>query len=375
MHKARFYILVMLLAVQAPGLRAQVLSDSLPKILNLDSLSADDQELLSQYQDSFKNDFYTVLDVFNINGKPKEDTSVFDMDRSSHAEVGLDFVSRELINGRIIALNTTKGRLISLSGVGFYPAIAYYHKTGLFVSLSTTFYTDSALAHATSIPVISPSAGFSHTFFRRWFLSTSYVRNFNTYGSAESRILLNNEMSFTSSIDIWKRIIFSSTLYVYWSSDHAANVPADEKSSVEILLTLKKDFRITRFIGATEFTITPAMNFYFANDNRTYVSALGVSDVKKDNKKDTIQKTENTNDFFGFLDLEPSVTLDWRIRNLDINFAPVLAIPFNVFAPLRDKRFLNPKIYRFYVQAGIKYYFCVKSKKKLTISPVSDSLL
>jgi hypothetical protein len=273
------------------GLRGQSPTDSLPKMLNLDSLSADDLVLLSQNKGSFQNDFYEFLDIFSDSKKSRVDTSVFDMDRSSHVEVYLDFVSRELINGRVIALSTTKGKLIALNGVGFYPTVAYYHKYGFYFELSTTFYTDSAIAHATPVPVVSPLAGYAHTFFKRWFVGTNYTRTFITYGSAGSRMLLNNTMSLTSSIDMWQKLIFSATYSAYWSSDHSTSLPSDEKLSNEIVLSLKKAFVIYKFIGAKEFTITPALNFYFANDNRTYITALAVSDVKKDSKKDTVEKT------------------------------------------------------------------------------------
>ena len=356
--------ILLFIGFYSSGLCAQSLNDNPSKILNLDSLSAEDKDLLIQYQDSFKNDLSEVLDVFNLNKKASIDTSVFDMDHRSHVEVGIDFASRILVNGRIIQLSTTKGKSIGLNGVGFYPSIEYYHKTGLYFELSTTFYTDSGLAHATPVPVVSVAAGYTHTFFKRWFLSSSYSRTFNTYGSAESRKLLNNAISFSSAIDIWKKLIFTSTLYVYWSSDHSSTLPSDEKSSIELLLSLRKEFVIIKFLGAKEFTITPALNLYFANDNRTFVTALGVSDVKKDTRKDTITRTQNINNFYGLLNMEPSVNFDWRIRNLDISLTPVLAVPFNIFYPGKDLRALNPKVYRFYVQAGVKYLFCVKKKAK-----------
>jgi hypothetical protein len=369
-----FLWVVIGLAIYPMQVYCQAPVDSLHQILNLDSLKPDDQALLLQYQDSFKNDFYEFLDVFSKPGDKHVDTSVYDMDRSSHAEISLGLVSHELINGRIIALSTTKDKVISLYGVGFYPAVAYYHKYGFYFEVSTTFYTDYTIAHATPVPVISPSAGYAHTFFKRWFLGVNYMRTFNTYGSAESRMLLNNAMTFTSSIDIWKKIIVSSSFFVYWSSDHSASLPGDEKLSTELELSLKKVFTIYKFIGATEFSITPALNFYFANDNRTYVSALAVSDVKKDVKKDTIVRTQNVSDFFGFLDLEPSVDFDWRIRNFDIYFTPTLAVPFNIFYPAKKERVLNPRVYRFYAQVGIKYLFCIKRKHNNINRAISDSL-
>ena len=376
MSRFTLFILIALAIVNSPlNLGAQMRNDSLPKVINLDSLSADDEALLVQYKDSFKNDLYDFLDIISPTKQVKVDTSVYDMDRSSHVEVSLDFVSRQLINGRIIALSTSKGKVIALTGVGFYPTIMYYHKYGFYAELNTTFYTDYKIAHAAPVPVVTPSAGYEHTFFKRWFIGAGYEHTFNTYGSSLSRQLLNNTMTITSSVDVWKKFIFSSVFYVFWSSDHSASLPPDEKLSVELLLSLKKEFVIYNFLGAKEFTITPAMNFNFANDNRTFVSALAVSDVKGDSKKDTIVRTQNVNDFFGFLDLEPSINFDWRIRNVDIFLLPTLAVPLNIFYPGKDERVLDPKVFRFYVQAGVKYLFCVKPKHLAINQPIKDSLL
>ena len=376
MSRFTFFILVAIGIVISPmNSGAQTRTDSVPKVINLDSLSAEDEALFVQYKDSFKNDLYDFLEVINSSKQIKIDTSVYNMDRSSHVEVSLDFVSRQLINGRIIALSTSKGKVISLTGVGFYPTVMYYHKYGFYAALNTTFYTDYKIAHATPVPVVTPSAGYGHTFFKRWFIGAGYQRTFNTYGSSLSRILLNNTMTITSSVDVWKKLIFSSAFYIFWSSDHSVSLPADEKLSVELVLSLKKEFIIYKFLGAKEFTITPAMNFNFANDNRTFVSALAVSDVKKDSKKDTVVRTQNVNDFFGLLDLEPSINFDWRIRNVDIFLLPTLAVPLNIFYPAKDERVLDPKVFRFYVQAGVKYLFCIKPKRKVANQPVKDSLL
>ena len=376
MNRFYLFILVAVGVVMYPLTSgAQTRADSLPKVINLDSLSADDEALFVQYKDSFKNDLEDFLDVINPSKQIKIDTSVYDMDRSSHVEVSFDFVSRQLINGRIIELNTSKGKVIALTGVGFYPTVMYYHKYGFYAELNTTFYTDYKIAHATPVPVVTPLAGYQHTFFKRWFIGAAYERTFNTYGSSLSKQLLNNTMTISSSVDVWKKLIFSSVFYVFWSSEHSAGLPADEKLSMELVLSLKKEFIIYKFLGAKEFTITPGMNFNFANDNRTYISALAVSDVKKDAKKDTVIRTQNVNDFFGILDLEPSLNFDWRIRNVDIFLLPTLAVPLNIFYPAKEERVLDAKVFRFYIQAGVKYLFCVKPKHQAINSPVSDTLL
>ena len=332
---------------------AQSAADSIPHPFNLDSLSEGDRVLLDKYKDVFEDDFHDFLDIFNDSPKSKIDTTVFDMDRSSHVETGLDFASSNLINGR----------LTGISGVAFYPSVTYYHKTGIYVGISPGFYTDKAIVKATPVPLVNLSAGYQHTFFKRWFVGISYARNIITYGGTVSRKLLDNTLSLSTSVDIWRHLTIAGTADIYWSSTHLKSLPETEKFSSDIELSLRKGFFIYKFAGAKVFTITPALNFYFGDDNRAIAKQLGSSEVKADSlTKKAITKVI-ANNYFGFLDVEPALTIDWRIRNLDINVTPALAIPFNTLNTKTDQRTLNPKIYRFYVQAGIKYLFCVKKKK------------
>jgi hypothetical protein len=345
------------------SIQGQTVTDTIPSFINFDSLSLDDKALLYKYKDVFEDDLHDFLDIFADSSKSKIDTTVYDMDRSSHVEVGLDFVSRNLINGRITGI----------SGVSFNPFISYYHKTGLYFSISPGFYTDPAIVKATDVPLINLAAGYQHTFFKRWFLTVGYSRNFVTYGSTISRNLLDNTLSFATSADIWKHIILGGSADIYWSSIHGRSLPQSETFSSQIVLTVKKEFFVYKFIGAKVFTITPALNFYFGNDNRAFAKQLGSSEVKGDSAtKKEITKII-ANNYFGFLDIEPSVMVDWRIRNFDIYATPTLAIPFNTLNTKTDKRPLNPKIYRFYIQAGIKYLFCVKKKRKNAANPAKYS--
>lgn len=335
----------------------QSVTDSILHFINLDSLSVDNKELLAKYKDVFEDDLHDFLDIFNNNPKSKVDTTVYDMDRSSHVEAGLDFVSSNLINGR----------LTGIKGVGFFPVVSYFHKTGIYFSVSPGFYTDRAIVKVTDVPFVTLTAGYQHTFFKRWFLGIAYSRNFVTYGGPVSRLLLDNTLNLSTSVDIWKHIIIGGSGTIYWSSYHGRLLPESEKFSPEIILTLRKEFFIYKFIGAKIFTIAPALNFYFGNDNRVLLRQLNTSEAKGDTTaKKEITKVI-TNNYFGFLDVEPSVAFDWRIRNLDIYVTPALAIPFNTLDTKTDKRIMDPKIYRFYVQAGIKYLFCVKKKRKAAV--------
>jgi hypothetical protein len=360
MTRARsFRLFVILFAIGTSHLSAQSVKDSIKYDFNIDSLSADDRLLFNQYKDSF--DAQLLDFMFTFSGL---DTSVADMDRRSHVEVGLDFASKVLVNGRYCILtdyrsvSDNKLHYYYQKGVEFFPSLTYFHKTGLYFGLSATFYTDTFITRKTDVPIILPTAGFQRTFFKRWTVGAGYTRAFLTYGSAVSRRLMDNTFSLNTGIDIWKKLIFSAGISAYWSSLHSRLLPSDEKRSVEITLTLKKEFLIYHFLGAKIFSIVPAINAYVASDNRSYVRAAQIADGAKDS---VIQKAGISN-FFGFLDLEPSLLLDWRIRNLDIYVLPTLAIPFYVYDEQTSMRVENPHFYRFYMQAGIKYLFAAKKK-------------
>ena len=62
MSRFTFFILVAIGIVISPmNSGAQTRTDSVPKVINLDSLSAEDEALFVQYKDSFKNDLYDFL--------------------------------------------------------------------------------------------------------------------------------------------------------------------------------------------------------------------------------------------------------------------------------------------------------------------------
>ncbi len=315
-------------------------------IPDMHKLSPVDSALLEIYKDSFQTDLMNFLDIFNDIQIKKKDTSVYNMDRSSRAEVSLGFVSRNLVYGRDMGI----------SGPGFFPSTTYYHKYGFCVGLTLAFYTDPTIASATPVPATVPYAGFQRTFFKRWFLGVDYSRTFLGYGSVESRNMLVNDFAFSTSIDFWKRLILGFSAYIDWSSLNLPRkaLPQFEKRSYEAPLSLRKEFIIYNFIGAKVFTITPAITAYFATDNFAFIRQRAVAEQTGGTLS---VYTPAVDHFFGFTDIEPSLNLDWRIRNVDIFALPALAIPFNVFDYQTSSRVKNPHEYEFYVQAGVKYLF------------------
>ena len=129
---------------------------------------------------------------------------------------------------------------------------------------------------------------------------------------------------------------------------------AGQAYSANINISLRKDFAFYNIIGAKVFTITPDINFLFGHDNNTQI-------LSPFRKPGSIVSSDK---FFGFLNVEPGVTVNWRIRNLEIFGAFHLAIPFNVYDDDLNTRVKNPKEYHPYGEGGIKYLFRVAGKKE-----------
>ena len=128
-------------------------------------------------------------------------------------------------------------------------------------------------------------------------------------------------------------------------------VDAGQSYAANIGLSLRKDFCFYNIIGAKVFTITPDIYFLFGNDNSTLITrSIKLKNILTSDK------------FFGFLDVEPGITLDWRIRNVEIFGSFHCAIPFNEYNTDQSKRIKNPKEYYPYGEGGIKYLFRITPK-------------
>ena len=359
MRHALLLAIVMLFFI--PNAVACIPNDSTKyTIVSLDSLSDEDLALLEEYKDSFMlevNDIKAALGLKKI--KPI-DTTVALMNNSSHAEIGLNVAGPILSNGR----NT------GLKGVVFTPTAMYYHKTGLYAAAGMNFFTDTVISKSARVPSFFISPGFYRTFFKRWTFSLSYSRSFIFYGLDVQRGLLNNSFSLYNSFDFWRYLTISVSAGISWSSNlnskkyvrvglrnvlyKTITKNAGQAYAANIGLSVRKDFCLYNVIGAKVFTITPELFLLFGMDNSTLITRA----VKRRGLAITSDK------FFGLLDVEPGLTFDWRIKNLDIFAAVHCAIPFNEYDSDQNKRIKNPKEYYPYGEGGIKYLFRIKKKKR-----------
>ena len=343
-----FYALLVSLILFSSTTYAQKKSNPSLSPINIDSLSADDKILFELYKDTFDIELQNFLVAFR-RADLKLDTTISEIDKRSHVEIGVDFVSRVLINGREQGLN----------GVVFLPYVGYYHKTGLYALVTTNFYTDKAITQHATVPVTILSAGYQHNFFKIWSVGASYSRIFISYGSVVSRSLLNNTFTVNTGVNIWRRFIFEASFYIDWSS--LRNRDAFEERAIGFATSLHKEFILRKFIGAKIFTISPGVTAYFATDNLAFVRQRAVAEQVHNPLS---LYTTGIAHFFGFVDIEPSISFDWRIWNLDIFASAGVAIPFNTFNYNTNTRVDNPKVYSPYAGAGLKYLFAVERLKK-----------
>ena len=321
--------------------------------------------LLEEYKDSFLLEVKEIKSAILYKTQKPIDTTVALMNKSSHVEIGLDFAIKVLSNGRDAGVK----------GVVFYPSAMYYHKTGLYAALSMAFYTDSTIRNSAKVPIVFFSPGFYRIFFNRWGFGLSYTRSFILYGNAFQKGLLNNSISLYNSFNFWNYLTLAVGAGISWSSNlnnrhvvlgrrityRALTQKLGEGYSGNIVVSLKKDFSFYNALGAKVFTLTPSLLFLFGNDNNAF--------LQKQFNKGQNQLLDSTyrlayDNLFGFLNLEPGLSADWRIRNFEICAAFHCAIPFNEFVESGGVagRITNPRHYYPYAEAGIKYLFRIRKK-------------
>ena len=324
--------------------------------------------LLEEYKDSFMSEVKLIKSTLGLKKAKPIDTTVALINRSSHCEISLDATGPIFSNGR-----TT-----SLTGAALYPSVMYYHKTGLYASLSMGFYTDSAVRKSAAVPLVAFSAGFYRTFFKRWTFSIGYSRNFTLYQEKIYQGMLNNSFNLFNSFNFWNYLTLGVNTSVSWSSNLTSkkylevqlgpNRPVrkvyyktltndiGQAYGVNVALSLRKDFSFFNILGAKVFTVSPELYFIFGHDN----SAFLIQGFRQPG-----QSPLTYDKFFGLLDIEPGFSVDWRIRNLEIFGSFHVAIPFNDYNETTYTRVVNPKEYHPYGSGGIKYLFRIAPKKKV----------
>ena len=151
---------------------------------------------------------------------------------------------------------------------------------------------------------------------------------------------------------------------MWWSPSQRryTNDGIRKKTSSFLLFDLYKDFKVYRLPGSATLSIGPEIQTYVGNDN------LARSRVIARNRHGGVEVPELYDNFFGLMDIEAAVNIEYRIRNLGISFTPLVAIPFNEIptnlpptvtqaSQLSQYRQNQMQAPIFVATAGIKYYF------------------
>jgi hypothetical protein len=286
------------------------------------------------------------------------DDTIEHMDRSSHIELGLDMTSNQYYYGR-------RG---PASGAEGNPALKYVNWTGLFGMFDADMYNlhyslVRPLRHDTITtdklePDLTLTAGYEHLFFEKWDIEFYYDHTFIFYGTDKQ--LLSNTLDLNSSFDFWDYITAGFDYQFLFGG--ASTDGLKKKLSNVILFDLYKDFKIYRLPQSAVLSIGPEILTNVGNDNlaRSRVIARG--------RHGGENVPELYDNFFGLLDVEGALNIDYRIKNLEVSFSPHIAIPFNEIPatlPVNLTEVSQLAQYRqnqmqapiFYATVGIKYYF------------------
>ena len=357
----RYLLLIALLATHTYSFGQKVKQyaalDSVKKVQTLSISVIKTSQAPKHTIDSLKDLYKEVKDSMRDEVRDHVDSLIEHMDKCSHFEVALDIASRQLIDGRSGPAN----------GVVGSPSLKYVHKSGFYAMFNTDeyklIYKQASIQKrppkidTTTINKIESditlTAGFARTFWEKWDLDASLDHTFIFYG--KDKTYLSNSFNLNNSFDFWSYI--SVDLYYSLLFGGSSNTPASEKKYSNIITAgISHDFKIYRFLGSKVFTITPEFLVDAGNDNYVRNRLLARN---QNGGLDIIKPA--TDNFFGLLNIEGSINIDYRIKNLEIYVDPRVAVPFNV-VPFNAT---NPSAYRnnttagpiFYVTTGVKYLF------------------
>lgn len=342
--KSPFLILISILYLSCSA-------QKLPQYRTIDSLKTEararpDRDLI----DSLKEQAHDMAD------------SIMDhMDNSSHFEIGAAFASNQLYTGR-------RG---PASGMVGSPQILYQHKTGFYISLGLDIYqlqyrrlslvpvgtrVDTSIKNASKIePDVIPTIGFQRTFFDKWDLDVSLDHTFIFYGG--DRNYLATSFNLRNSFDFWSYIT-ATVDYTLLFGGSGRTARSEMKYSNILTFEVLHDFKVYCRPGVGIFTISPICDVYAGNDNltRNRIKARDINGGLSDQTSAAL-----ADKFFGLLDVEAAIRLDFRIKNLNIYLCPRVAVPINVVpatassaAPYRNNKASSPM---WYAEAGFRYLF------------------
>ena len=362
----RYFVLSVLLLLCLCSVSAQKIElytklDSI-KAKQKTSLARMEAQHLSKDAVNAVRDYYKdVRDSVRDLAHDCADSIIEHMDRFSHLELGLDMMSNQYYFGR-------RG---PAAGVEGDPSLKYFNKTGLYAMFTADIYDIKyslikptktgkldTVAGQKAESDLTFTAGWARTFFDKWDLEAYYDPTLIFYGTDKN--LLSNTVDLNTAFDFWNCI--TAKVEYEFLFGGASKDPIKKKTSSFFLFDLYKDFKIYRLPGAAVLSIGPEIQSYVGNDN------LARSRVIARNRHGGVEVPELYDNFFGLMDIEAGVNIEYRIKNLGLSFTPLVAIPFNEIpttlpptitqaSQLSQYRQNQMQPLIFYATVGVKYYF------------------
>lgn len=336
--------------------------DSVKHIQNSVIYNLHQQHLPLKVIDSISDHYKDIRDSLRERAHDFTDSIMEHMERWSHLELCLDLISNQYYYGRRGPAAGTVGS----------PSAGYLNKTGLYTTFTADLYelsiqqiqapkrgsrTDT-VPKSIFEPDLTLTAGWTYTFFNKWDLGIYYDHSFIFYGTDKK--LLSNTLDLNSNFDFWGYLNAGFDYQFLFGG--AASDPLNKKTASVFLFNVSEEFRLYRLPDAAILSFEPEVSSYVGNDNLARSRQIAKGRHGGENVP------ELYDNFFGLLDLEAAICLKYRIKNLELQFAPHIALPFNEIpdrlppnitqasqlAQYRQNQYSPPV---FYASFGLKYLF------------------
>jgi len=295
----------------------------------------------------------------------KADSLLTIVSGSSHLEISTDFYSRVIYDGRVFSRNA----------VSLMPGIRYKYRLGFYAELSMYNYFPYDSTFKVPVDQVNLMAGFTHKIIRHWYVDVSYTHWFLEYGKEDVKVADGNgETLQYNSRTLMDNIFDLNTRYNFFNCvdatvDFSFMFGADvntvlkkrvintsHETATTLNFDLRKDFPIYIITKKLNSVLSIGPEFLIGCGSENAFKRVNADAINLKEARGSVQQIN----FWGLLDLEPALNVDWQLRNFDFTFSPRLAVPYNVNPAVHDNK---PGNVVPYVTAGIKYMFRIKKGK------------
>ena len=314
------------------------------------------EERMQDIKDSIRDAQADLRDSLRDLMHDRVDSSIDYIDKFSFFEAGLDY------SNRITAFGRTYGNAMS-----FMPYIRYKHKSGFYAEFKVNYYyARKDTFFDNPISELPLGVGFERDLFENWYLNACYTHYFTLFeGQKDSTTLLNNEFALINSYNFFDYITAGVDFDFFFGRAAIPTDPGVTPKKIEtgevLSFYLRRDFDIyiKRKNAGSIFTIAPQFKVDVGSDNIADRLPLAANYILNTTPADT-------KSFWGLLDMEASVNVQWRIRNFEIMVTPRMATPFNMNQTAIDNKPGKPV---YYVTASARYLLRLTKKKHKNTKP------